>query len=318
MIRPPAQRRQCRPVAVLAWIAGQGRYALIIGLCLGIVFPGLALAMRPMIAPLVVLLLFLAILRLGPKQISAGLSDLKIAGIGTILLQMILPLAAIATFWLFGILGHPVALGIILMLSAPPVTGSPHLAAMAGADSAPALRQLVIGTVMLPLTVLPVFWLIPDFGGFGEVILAVLDLLAIIGAVGAVALVLRRFGVVPDNPNVAISIDAAVAISLGAVVIGLMSAMGPALWHNPWGLALAIGAAFAINTLLQLGAYWGMCALNHGAKAPSMGIVAGNRNIALLLGVLPADLAQTLLLFIGCYQFPMYLTPILWGWLYRR
>ena len=47
------------------------------------------------------------------------------------------------------------------------------------------------------------------------------------------------------------------------------------------------------------------------------GIVAGNRNIALFLSVLPQATADELLLFIGCFQIPMYLTPILLGRFYQ-
>lgn len=303
---------------VLAWIARQGRYALLVGLGLGMAFPGLAIAMRPTIEPLVVFLLFLAVLRLGPLGLKEGLKGAKQAVLAAIGLQMALPVGAILILGALGLLTHPVALGVVLMLSAPPITGSPHLAAMAGVDPAPALHQLVVGTLLLPLTALPVFWLIPDFGDFANVVRAVLGLLAMICLAGLLALGLGRFGVVKDTPQNKTAIDAAVAITLGAVVIGLMSAMGPALHENPVGLAMMIAVAFGVNAFLQIGAYWMARGLNRQAMAPAMGIVAGNRNIAILLGVLPTDLAATLLLFIGCYQFPMYLTPILFGRLYKQ
>jgi hypothetical protein len=46
-------------------------------------------------------------------------------------------------------------------------------------------------------------------------------------------------------------------------------------------------------------------------------IIAGNRNVALFLAALPAAQTEPLLLFIGCYQIPMYLTPLLFGRLYK-
>ena len=46
------------------------------------------------------------------------------------------------------------------------------------------------------------------------------------------------------------------------------------------------------------------------AEAPALAVAAGNRNVALFLGVLPAALTDDLLLLIGCYQVPMYLTPL--------
>jgi hypothetical protein len=39
--------------------------------------------------------------------------------------------------------------------------------------------------------------------------------------------------------------------------------------------------------------------------------------VALFLGVLPAGLVEDLMLVIGCYQIPMYLTPLVLPWLLR-
>ena len=54
------------------------------------------------------------------------------------------------------------------------------------------------------------------------------------------------------------------------------------------------------------------------ARAAPLAIVAGNRNIALFLTALPSTITDPLLLFIGCYQVPMFLTPIMLNRLYRR
>ena len=53
-------------------------------------------------------------------------------------------------------------------------------------------------------------------------------------------------------------------------------------------------------------------------KTVPISIVAGNRNIALFLVALPAEITNPLLIFIGCYQVPMYLTPILMRRLYGQ
>ena len=46
-------------------------------------------------------------------------------------------------------------------------------------------------------------------------------------------------------------------------------------------------------------------------------MIAGNRNIALYLVALPAATTDPLLIFIGCYQIPMYLTPIVMHRFYK-
>ena len=294
----------------MAWIARQGRWALLIGLALGIGAPGLAALLRPWITPLILSLLFLAILRLGPEGLRAGLARLPRTIRITLVLQLLLPaIVAVLAQQVSGAL----ILGATLMLASPPLTGSPHMAVMVGADPAPALRQMVVGTALLPLTVLPVFWLLPVFGTPSAVLGAVVTLLAMLGAAGGAALLLRVSGLVRQNAQD--TIDALAAIGLGAVVIGIMSAVGPALHNDPLDFAFILIVAFALNLALQVGAWLAGRGRGEGA---ALGIVSGNRNIVLLLGVLPGEVAAEVLLFVGAYQMPMYLTPILLRPLYKH
>ena len=73
----------------------------------------------------------------------------------------------------------------------------------------------------------------------------------------------------------------------------------------PRALFLWLGFALVLNFGLQVSAYFNMRRKNAGAA-----IVTGNRNIALFLVALPPEIVDELLLFIGCYQIPMYLTPL--------
>ncbi len=303
--------------ALFGFLARQGRLVLIAGLVVGIGLPDLALAMRPLIAPLVVFLLFLAVLRLGPEGMRAGMRGLHRAVGITLALQLALPLAGIAVMTTMGVLAHPLALGVMLVLSAAPITGSPNLTVMAGGDPAPALRQLVVGTALLPLTVLPVFWLIPAFGNPTEVFAVVLRLLGMIVLAGGAALALRHWRVVSGRAEALVAIDGLSALAMGVVVVGLMSAVGPALRDGApvfWGtLALVI----VLGLGLQLAGALVARRAEPRFTAP-IGVVAGNRNVALFLGALPPALVEDLLLFIGCYQVPMYLTPLLMTTVYRR
>lgn len=303
-------------MSVLAFLARNGRLLLVAGLIAGILLPGLAAVLRPLIAPMILGLLFLAVLRLGPEGLAAGLKGLHRAIGLTLVLQLVLPLAAAALFAAAGVLAHPLATGAVLALAAAPITGSPNLALMVGGNPAPALRQLVIGTALLPLTVLPVFVVMPAFGSPLAVGRAALQLLALIAVVGGAALALRHFKIVQRSEPAFVTMDALAALLMGLVVIGLMSAIGPALLDNPLALGAALMAAFALNVPLQLAAST-MMARRDPDAAPAVGIVAGNRNLALFLSVLPPSTADDLLLFIGCFQIPMYLTPFLLAGWYR-
>lgn len=299
-----------RLLAGLGWCARHGRLALVAGLICGVALPGLAEMMRPAIAPLVVALLFLAVLRLGPAGVRVGLGGLGQALRLALVLQLALPLAAIGFCAALGVMAQPLAMGVALMLAAAPITGSPHIAWMVGADPAPALRQMVVGTALLPLTALPVFWLLPAFGSHMQVVISVARLLGLIGLAGGLALLLRHWRIVPGSAPVLAAIDGVATIALGLVVIGLMVAVGPALRAAEAGLFITLGLVTALNFGLQIAASL-MVARHDPALAAPIGIIAGNRNIALFLGVLPAGLVSDLLLLIGCYQIPMYLTPLI-------
>lgn len=284
---------------------------LVVGAASGLVWPGASEALAVTIRPMVVTLLFLAVLRLGPEGVRAGLSGVGGAVAATLALQMALPLGAAAGFLALGF-GGAMALGIVLTLAASPITGTPNLTVMAGGDPAVALRALVLGTALLPVTVVPVFLLLPELGDLREVAGLVLRLLGLIALAGGLALALRGSGAVKARHLPAL--DGISAILLGAMVVPLMGAVGPALLTlHGWGLLALAGA---LNFGQQVLA--GLVARRRGGDPVAAGVTAGNRNLSLFLGILPAGLLLELLPYVGLYQIPMYLTPLIMPPLYRR
>lgn len=303
-------------LGALATAAQYGRLILVAGLVAGIALPDLAIALRPWIGELVAALLFLAALRVGPRQAVGALGDLRTSIGLAVLLQTVLPVVAILLFGAVGWAGA-IATALVLMMAASPISGSPNLTLLTGNDPAPALRQLVVGTAILPLTVIPVFWLSSGLGSPAQVLAASARLLAIIATAATGAFLLRALFASKPSPKALSAFDGLSAICMAVVVIGLMSAVGPAIRAEPGTFIFVLAVAFAGNFGLQiLMVFW---VKRWGAPhlvAP-LGIVAGNRNVALFLAALPAAATDPLLLFIGCYQIPMYLTPILLGRLYR-
>jgi len=302
-------------LALLAFPARYGRAVLVAGLVAGIGLPGLALAMKPWIAELVAGLLFVAALRVGPRQAFGALSDVRASLCAALAYQVALPVAFILAFTLLGWHGA-LATGLVLMAAAAPISGSPNLTVLTGNDPAPALRLMVLGTAILPLTVVPVFWLAPALGDAGAVVGSAARLLVIIGGAAGAAFLIRGFLVKTPSPATTAAFDGLSALAMAIVVIGLMSAVGPAIRERPGDLAWALGAAFAGNFGLQIAAATILKRTAPARVVASLGIIAGNRNIALFLTALPTAVTDPLLLFIGCYQVPMYLTPILLRWLY--
>ena len=303
-----------QPLRVLA---RQGRFVLVIGLALGILLPNLALALKPWLGEMIVGLLFLAALRIGPREALGRLTDLP-RGLSIIgIYQIVIPIAFFFIFLIFGWSG-PIATGLVLMAAASSISGSANITLMTGNDPAPPLRLLVLGTAALPFTVLPVFWLLPELGSAAVIVTAALRLLVIIAVAAGAAWALRHFAFPSPSAETLETIDGLSAFGLAFLVIGLMSAIGPAIGTEPLLVLWTLLAAFAANFLLQVGAWLTFSSGTFQRERVGYAIVCGNRNMALFLAALPAGVTDPLLLFIGCYQIPMFLTPLLLGWLYRR
>lgn len=302
--------------AVLRLCARHGRLILVAGLIAGVALPGLAAALKPWLPEMVALLLFLAALRIGPRQAAGSLADMRFSLAMAGLYQVALP-CVLALLFLFAGFSAPLATALILMSAAPSISGSPNLTMLAGGDPAPALRLLIVGTALLPLTVIPVFWLSPILEDPGDIAAASMRLMALIALAALAAFALRRaFLRDPTLPTLQ-AIDGLSALAMAIVVVGLMSAIGPALSERPGELVATLALAFAANFGLQLLTWLVISRVSPATDPAAPAIVAGNRNIALFLAALPAATTDPVLLFIGCYQVPMYLTPLLLGWLYR-
>ena len=298
------------PLLPLHAAARWGRPLLIFGLAAGVALPALAEGMRAYLPELVATLLFVSALRIGPKEALGALKDLRLALGYALLCQFAAPVLAIG---IFSALDAPLfgwTAGLVLMLSAPSISGNPNIAIMMGRDPAPALRLMVIGTALLPLTALPTFAALPALDPW-EALRSALRLAAVISVAAGAAFLVRGYLIPRPSARALKALDGAGAIMMAVLVIGLMSAVGPALSAAPISVLAMFGLVFAANFGLQIAAGLSLRAARAVPDPGPYGLVAGNRNIALFLTSLPEEATAPLLLFIGCYQAPMYLTPVL-------
>lgn len=280
--------------------------------------PEVALTLRPRLSELVLLLLFLTAFRVGLPKALEGLDNLRETVGVALAYQLVLPLACIALFAMFDRAQSPVAIALTLMLAAPSVTGSPNMSVMLGHAPEPAFRLLILGTLILPLTIIPIFWSSPALGSLTEATFAALRLGLSISAVIAVAFVLRALVCPHMKSTETHALDGLTTLSLAVVVIGLMSAVAPAFASDPWTLAGWMLVAFGINLGLQTLAFLILRRTGAGKRAAPIALVAGNRNVALFLVASSATQTEEFLVFLGCYQFPMYLTPMIMRPLFGR
>ncbi len=293
---------------MLSWIGRRGSLGLIAGLLCGLGLPDVAQIVRPWVTEAIAAMLVVSGIRIGARQALSGLVHVRDVLSIVLILQLALPMAVAFALRFAGLVDAPLALSLVLMLAAPSVTGAPSFAVMAGYDPAPGMRFLIVGTVLFPITALPVLAVL-DLGNSPVAAVTQSARLAVMiaMAVGA-GFALRSLRPALAEPRLRPSLDGASTVFLGVAVIGLMSEIGPLLRTDPIRLLPWVGAAVLVNFGLQFLARRFLVARS-GDDRVAISILAGNRNIALFLFALPPDITAPLMIFIGCYQIPMYLTP---------
>lgn len=298
--------------------ARHGPYVLVMGLVAGLALPALAEPMRAYLPHLVVLLLFVTVLRMEPSAIIGSLADLPRVALAILGLQLVLPLIVLALGYAGGWVGKPVLLALLIFAAGPSISGSPNLCMMMGYPPDHAMRLMVVGTALLPLTVLPVFWLLPELGGIAEVLWSAGKLLLTISLTTLAAVAVRLSMLRNPSRNTLTSLEGLSAITLAVFVVGLMPSVSAVALVDPMRALFWIAFACAANFGMQLIAFRLTVHRFSRPAATAVSLIAGNRNIALFFVSLPPDVTAPIMVFIGAYQIPMYLTPLVMKALYRK
>ena len=304
--------------AALGWVARNARAFLSGMILFGLALPEVSGLVRPFLGPLVGATLWIVALRIGARAAVGALSDLRRTALQVLAFQMAMPLMAIGALASFGAADTTLALILVLALAASSIAGAPSITVLVDRDPAPALRLTVLGTALLPLTILPVLWASPLLGSAGAVIAAALRLIAVIGGAVALGFAMRPL-MIPPRPDPAriAALDGLAAILIAALLLGLMAEAGSALWADPLSFLGWLALAFALNFGLQIGTYLAMDPKGERVDSAAAAIVAGNRNIAIFIVALPPEVLAPAMIFIGAYQVPMYTTPLVLRGFYR-
>ncbi len=303
---------------LLPFISRHARVCLMLGLAAGLLLPALAGAMAPWLPFMVAVLLTITALRIGHHAARGAARDLR-WGLGAVgVLQLGVPLACLGALTLAGLAQTPAALAVILATSAPAISGSTNLALLLGLDAGRMMQIMVLGTAAFPLTVLPVLLLAPQIGSLADVIASAGLVLAVILTATAFGFVLRATIFPKPSASQIAALDGASVLAFCIIVVALMAPLNTALRETPALVALWALLAFTISYGLQAITLFALRTTALRPVAGPLAIGAGNRNIALFLVALPPEIIAPLLIFIGCWQLPMYLTPILLPALYRK
>lgn len=319
---------------MLTFLGRHARWVLPAGLIAGGLLPQLAAPLLSLVPACIVALLYVACLRIRLDRFR-GFAELVSCLPLLLLLQLALPLLAVALLKLAAV---PLQwqLPVILVCAAAPITGSPNIVLMLHGNASLALRALILGTAILPLTALPTLSIAFPNLPVTSLLLSVARLLALIALAVVLALLTLwlahgRGHQAARLPRLAavltpLRLDGIAALLLVVMVIGLMAAL-----HRDDVTALHIASLLLLALVLNLALQWfggqlGRWPLRarlqgeaaQPGDAAAIGVISGNRNIALFFSAMPGMLSEEFLLFMACYQIPMYLSPLIGTWLYPR
>jgi BASS family bile acid:Na+ symporter len=310
-------------ITILRAMGRRAPLVLVGGVVLGLMLPGLGNIIGVMLPLLVVMLLSVAMMRVDVAQVLLHLRRPFRLAILLIIFMAVMPFGV---HLLAGFFNLPPALhmGLVLLVCAPPLSATASMAALLKLDDALVLNVMVVGTLIVPLSApalaASMFENAIDLDAGSMFIRLALA----IGLSLVAAYVLRRVigrQRIERNFEVLDGISSLLMVIFAVVVMnGIVVTQSQGLSQIAYVLGIVLLVNWGIHglSLLNFWIFRNLRKATFTAQDGAISLMAGNRNMALIMAVLPADIAAALLLFFALYQVPIYLTPILARPLYKH
>lgn len=301
---------------LLAYLASQARWVLVIGVFSGMAFPALSALLGPWLVPVIIAMLSGALMRLDWRAFRAYGREPRLVGGLLVWLLLATPLLS----WL---LLKPLPLAVDLKLSlvlnaaAPPILSSPVFAQLLGLDAALAFLGVVSATLLLPLSLTLLILLLPDLGSGVAVVPFLLRVSLLIGLPFCLAMALRHSLGAAKLVRLAPAIDGINVIFLLIFAIAIMDGVTARLGQEPWVVVSYLLAACVMSVLLHLAGYGVFLCLGQ-RRALSVSIISGNRNMGLMMAATAGLGGVDFALYVALAQVPMYCVPLVFTPLVRR
>lgn len=295
--------------AALSLVGRHGTLVAAASIFVGLAVPGLAAAFKPYLGEAIIAMLTLAFLRVDPTELRHHFTRPGLIAAATLWAMLIAPAALGIVFLAFGLDQRMPGLYfmLVLQMSAPGLMSSPALAALLGLDVALTLASLIVSTAITPLTAslfthIYLGTALASPLGFG------LKLFLIIAGCALAGAVIRR---VTGRNFIEAQRERIDGLSVLAMFMFAVAAMDGVTEHfraNPL-LVIAL-TALAFVLALAMMAITAMVFLRAGrARAFAIGLIAGNRNIGLMLAATGFVVPDIAWLYFALAQFPIYLLP---------
>lgn len=297
------------PGEALAWLGRQGTRALAAMVFIGMAVP-IGEPLKPYVPEAVFVLLVLSFLRVDPAALRAHAARPLFLAAVVAWIMIALPALLLLAARLFGIdqRAPDLMLAMVLQGAAAPLMSSPAIAALLGLDAALVLLGMVVCTALLPL-IAPLFFAEFASVGFNLAPLTLgLKLLGILAGAVLIATVIRKAAGREWIARQEQKIDGVNVLILFIFVVALMGDVGARLIAEP---LLLIGLT-ALSFVLSFG-FLGLTMLVFAAAGPrkalALGLMASQRNMALMVAAAGTGVPDLTWLYFAVAQFPIYVMP---------
>ena len=303
-------------ISVLQRMGRRATTLLPFSLLLGLLFQDVAAATRPLLLPLAVILLMLALARVDGGRLLSLLRRPGLAIVLALLNLIAVPLVVWPVWQSIGLWPGLIA-ALCLSAMAPGIISAATTATFLRLDSSLALLISLITNFLVPFTLPPLaLWLL----GF-DLKIGLFDLSLRLGIIVALAvagaLAIRRW-LGPRIAEAGPTLDGVSVVVLMVFAIPLMDGVVARALLEPVKLAGFIVGAFGGMILCNLVTAAATLPFLDRRTALTAGYCSGGRHNALLMAVLPVTADPDIFLFIAAVQFPIYMMPMLLQPLYRR
>ncbi|MBZ0215455.1 MAG: hypothetical protein K8F25_02780 [Fimbriimonadaceae bacterium] len=297
-------------LSALSWLGRQGTKGVAIGVFLGISVPQLAAFFRPWLAMTVFAILLISMVRVDLAQMRILTRNPTVLILSTFFMMVVTPLVTGYGLLIAGIWdSYPeIALGLMIMASAPPLVSAPALVYMIGLNGPLALASLLACILVTPITVPLIMALFaPAELAVSPSFLAIQLFMMIAGGILLAALIRRLVG---DEKITANSdrLDGLSIIAMVIFAISFMDGVGFALIEKPGLILTLIGLSFLVSILFIL-IFMGIMWWRGKTIALTVGVVNGNRSVGLVVAAMAGAVPELTWIYCAIAQFPVYLLP---------
>ena len=284
---------------------------LAVSIFLGIAFPQLAAFCKPVLLPIIFLLFLCAVLQVSFTDAITTAVNEKSSWITLVWQLLLLPLLLFV--FLRPILSEQLHSFAVVSMCAGSITATTALARLFNLNSSLALVACIGGAVLMPLPLY--FFLMLLTGSEVSLDLKVYSIRIFVFIVVPIvlAVVIRKI--------VSLSTDEWLMRKMPTVALGLlmvfglavMDGVGELMLSDPKRLVSYMALAFGISIGVQLLTYFGLYFLGR-RNATTAAMLCSYRNMGLVAAIAGPVLGEDFFIFLGVWQFPMYLLP----WLLQK